>query len=119
MMVPSQRLLWCAAAIALPAATLAGLSPSLFAAGAIVLVAFGVVCALDAAGGSRRIAALRVSTPAMLRFTKDVAAALPVTIENGATMPLIVRVAATLPQGVAGEPMERPQLLAPGASLVE
>ena len=39
MIVPSQRLLVVAAVVALPAATMAGLSPALFLPGAAVLLA--------------------------------------------------------------------------------
>jgi len=85
----------------------------------IVIAVFVIVSVMDAVGGGRRIGALRVSTPATLRFTKDVAAVLPVTIENSSRGRVAVRLAATLPEGVSGEPVVGPQLLEPGASLIE
>jgi uncharacterized protein (DUF58 family) len=48
-----------------------------------------------------------------------VAAVLPVTIENGSRRRMAVLIAATLPEGVSGETMVGPQMLEPGASLVE
>jgi len=108
MIVPSHRLL-CAAALALPALTAAGLYPSLLAPCAAVLAIFALVAIVDALAATHRIDALRTTTPPSLRFTKDVPAVLPITIENRATKPLLVQVAATLPEGVEAAHSPNPQ----------
>src|SRR5579872_4842175 len=101
MMVPSQRLLILSAAILLPAASVAGLFPNLFAPCAAVIIAFALCAAFDAVQAVRRIDRLQVRTPRFLRFTKDVAATLPITVENSSRQTLNVRLAVTLPDGVS------------------
>ena len=119
MMVPSQRLLLAAAAVAVPALTAAGLFPSLAAPCAAVLAVFAIAAAADAVGASRRIAALKVTTPPSLRFTKDVPAALPITIENRSSQPIPARLAISLPATVdTHDPNPNPLFLVPGPSLV-
>jgi len=108
MIVPSHRLLLCAAAIALPAFTVAGLFPAPLASCAAVLTAFALITAADAIAATHRVDALHTTTPASLRFTKDVPAALPITIENRSNRALPVRVAATLPEAVTHNPDPQP-----------
>jgi uncharacterized protein (DUF58 family) len=117
MIVPSQRLLVLAAVAALPALTVAGLVPALFAPCAAVLAALAMAAAADAMGASHRIAALHVTTPPSLRFTKDVPATLPITIENRSSQALSVRIAVTLPEGLEAH-NPGPWPLAPGPFLL-
>jgi uncharacterized protein (DUF58 family) len=114
MIVPSHRLLLDAAAIALPAATAAGLSPALLAPCAAVLLVLAIVAAIDALRASQRIESLQVRTPLFQRFTKGVAAAIPITIENHSASPIPFRLAATLPEGVSGGESPGPRPLDPG-----
>src|ERR1035437_2243119 len=93
MIVPASRLPWFAAAVAIPAATLAGLFPSLAAPCWGVLAAGAAVAALDGLRGQRGVDALRARTPAYGRLTKDAAGSVPVTIENSSGGPLRVRFA--------------------------
>ncbi|MGA3097326.1 MAG: hypothetical protein ABSF25_12780, partial [Bryobacteraceae bacterium] len=72
MMVPAGRLPWFAACVAIPAAMLAGLFPSLAAPCWGVLAAAAAIAAFDALRGQRRVDAIRVRTPAYVRLTKDV-----------------------------------------------
>ncbi|HEY2017835.1 MAG TPA: DUF58 domain-containing protein [Bryobacteraceae bacterium] len=117
MIVPSPRLLILTAAIVLPAASLAGLVPGLFAPCAALLALYFIVVAFDAVGGTRRLAKLLVRTPKFLRFTKDVPSTVPITIDNRSPNPLSLRLAVTLPQGVSGEPAPAPSILPAGSSL--
>jgi len=80
--VPSRRLLWCAAAIALPAAAAGGLFAGLAAPCSAVLAAVALTAAVDAFGGRRRARALHLSAPASVRLTKDVPGGIPLTIKN-------------------------------------
>lgn len=93
MIVPASRLPWFAALVAIPAATLAGLFPSLAAPCWGVLAAAAAVAAFDGLRGQHRVDALRVRTPAYVRLTKDAPGSVPVTIENASGAPLPLRLA--------------------------
>jgi len=56
---------------------------------------------IDAALADRRAAALQLRIPESLRLTKNVAANMPVTIENASGGPLTVRIGAVMPEGMA------------------
>lgn len=98
MIAPSIRLLWVTAAIVLPAASIAGLVPSLAVVCWIVSVALVLVAAADALYGAQRLQAVNIYVPGLLRLTKNVAATVPVTIEGGP-----VRIALPMPQGMESE----------------
>ena len=91
MMVPSQRLLLLAAVVALPLATAAGFVPGLEAPCAATLALWAVVVAADAVRGRARLDSLAASAPPVVRFTKDVAARLPITIVSRLRAPLAIR----------------------------
>jgi uncharacterized protein (DUF58 family) len=93
--IPSKRLLLLSAAVAIPAATIAGLFPPM--PGIAVLTVLALAAAIDATRGSERLQELAIQTPAFARFTKDVPAAIPVTIENRAPVPLPLRIAVIPP----------------------
>jgi uncharacterized protein (DUF58 family) len=102
MPVPSPRLLLASFAVALPLAALAGMFPVLTAPCAVALAICVVVAALDALAAIRRLAGVSLRTPPFLRFTKDVAAAVPVTVDNrGAACRL--RLGVNLPAGIETE----------------
>jgi uncharacterized protein (DUF58 family) len=125
MMVPASRLPWLAALVAIPAATLAGLFPSLAAPCWGVMAAAAAVAAFDALQGQRRVDAIRVRTPAYVRLTKDVPGSVPVTIENASGVPLALRLALGPVEGVVyrgagfqpAMPASLPAFFPPGASL--
>jgi uncharacterized protein (DUF58 family) len=98
MIAPAPRLIWLAAAVALPAATVAGLAPAAapFCWGAIVV--FAAIAMVDAELGIRRLRTVTVRVPEFLRVTKNVETRLPVTVTNGP-----VRVALPMPEGVESE----------------
>lgn len=114
MIVPSNRLLLLTAAVVLPAAAIAGLFPALFLPGAAVLLVVAVIAAIDALRGTEQLARLTLRTPPYQRFTKDVPAALPITIENHSTRAIPFRLATTLPEGVTAEPLPATRPLDPG-----
>src|SRR5437588_6509528 len=103
MIVPSQRLLLLAAAVALPATTIAGLVPSLAPPCYAILAACAIAATLDAIGGTHRIRTLQLRTPEFLRFTKNVPATWPLTIDNQGTRELRIRLGAVMPPGIESE----------------
>ena len=119
MMVPSRRMLWVAAAAALPLTTVAGLVPSALAPCAAALGICVVAAAADAMLGRDRLRTVGIRLPASMRFTKDVPAKLPVTIENRSSTPLRIRLAATMPAGVESEWTVEEAIAPPGASAIE
>ncbi len=119
MMVPAQRMLWLAAALALPLATVAGLEPAVREPCAAAL-GIGVVAAVvDAALGRDRLRALNLRLPPTMRLTKDVAAKLPVTVENGMGRPRRIRVAVRMPAGIEAERTTEEVAAPPGNSVFE
>jgi len=98
MIAPAPRLIWLAAAIVLPAATVAGLEPQAVVACLCVIAACLLVALVDAELGLRRLGTVTVSTPEFVRITKNQAASLPVTVANGP-----VRIAIPMPAGIESE----------------
>jgi uncharacterized protein (DUF58 family) len=118
MPVPSPRLLIASFAVALPLAALGGMFPALTAACAVALAICVVVAALDALAAIRRLAGVTLRTPPFLRFTKDVAATVPVTVENrGASCRL--RLGVNLPAGIETDAPTLDVEAPAGASVVE
>lgn len=103
MIAPSSRLLWLAAVVALPAATLAGIAPGWAGAGAAVLGICAVVAALDGVRGAQRAARIQVRTPAVVRLTKDAGGSCLVIVENRSGAERRVRVALAMPDGITAE----------------
>src|SRR5690348_13475788 len=100
MIVPDNRLLWSAAAIALPAATIAGLVPALAVPAWSVIAAWTLIAAIDAYRGLHRLSAVSAVAPAQVRLTKDVAVQVPLAIGNRTGGPLRLRLAPAPPEGV-------------------
>ena len=98
MTAPAPRLVWCAAAIVLPAATVAGLAPTSAAACWGLIGVCALVALVDAEIGARRLEFVQVRVPLFLRITKNVGSTLPVTVENGP-----VRIALPMPAGMESE----------------
>jgi TRAP-type C4-dicarboxylate transport system permease large subunit len=80
---PTSRLLRLTGALAVPLAGVGGLFPALAAPSVALLAVLALVVAWDAYRGRRQLEAVRITCPETVRLTKNVAAALPLTIENG------------------------------------
>ena len=119
MLVPAPRLLLVSVAVALPLASLAGMFPHLTVVCAAGLVVCAAVAGYDAVAALRRIAGVSLSTPPFIRFTKDVPASFPVTIENRGAAPCALRLGVTLPPGIDTDSPVLDVPAAPGASAVE
>jgi uncharacterized protein (DUF58 family) len=117
MIVPSQRLLLFAATVVLPATSVAGLSPALRPPCYLVLAVFAMVAAIDALRGAQRIRKLAIHTPEFLRFTKNLAARLPITIENQSAGTLAIRLGIQLPSGIESDKVVEDTDAPPGRSL--
>jgi uncharacterized protein (DUF58 family) len=115
MIVPSNRLLLTAAAVALPLVTIAGMSPALAVPASFVLAACAILAAVDGAKGSQRAARFAAGTPEIFRLTKDVPASLPVTIENHGRTAIGLRAAMLMPAGVVSEKQVETIEAPPGA----
>jgi uncharacterized protein (DUF58 family) len=119
MIVPSQRLLLLAAVVALPLATAAGFVPGLAIPCAASLILCALIAAADAVRGRARLDATTGSAPAIVRFTKDVAARLPVTLSNRLAEPLAIRFSVTTPPEVPSESFVEATVAPAGASRIE
>src|SRR5579872_3401116 len=103
----------------LPLATAAGFVPGVAPVCLLLLAACIAAAAYDAIGGIGRVRAIRGRLPELLRLTKDVAAAVPVTIENGSGSALIVRLAVTASEAVNFEEPVKEAIFEPGTSAIE
>lgn len=93
MIVPSSRLLYVAAFVVVPIAAVASFVPAMAPECLALLGACILAAAYDAIGGCQWIGSIHVSTPAILRLTKDVEAQVPIEIENTSKFALPIRVA--------------------------
>ena len=119
MIVPSQRLLLLAAVVALPLATAAGLVPGVALPCMVTLALWALVVVADALRGSARLDSLTASAPAIVRFTKDVAARLPVTLSSRLQEPLKIRLSVTTPPGVPSASVVEDAIVPAGASRID
>jgi len=116
MIVPSGRIMFAAALVVLPAATLAGVAPALALPCAAVLAVCCTACVADAWLSRRRLAALGASAPALVRLTRDVQTDLTLTLENRAARALAVRAGLVMPDGVTSGRLTESVTLQPGRS---
>jgi uncharacterized protein (DUF58 family) len=100
MIVPANRLLWSAACIALPAASIAGFAPALAAPAWGIVGAWALAAGADAWRGTRRLRSIRAIAPEQLRLTRNSATAVPLAIENANTSPIPLRIAPEPPESV-------------------
>jgi uncharacterized protein (DUF58 family) len=119
MIVPSQRLLLLAAVVVLPLATVARFLPGIAPVCLVTLALWAVVTAVDAVGGVNRLDALSASAPPIVRFTKDVAARLPITIASRLAAPLAIRLSVATPEGLPSTSLVEDVLVPAGASRVD
>src|SRR5689334_20575833 len=100
MTVPSKRLIWLAALVALPLATVAGMATGFIAVASTILGLCVLVAAADSVLGARRAARFQLRAPAVLRLTKDVETTVPLVLENRSGSPAAVRLALAIPEGI-------------------
>jgi uncharacterized protein (DUF58 family) len=100
MLVPSSRLLLFTAALVVPLATLAGVSPALAWPCLATLAVCGAIAAWDALRGASSLRGIALRAPALLRFTKGVESNFSLVIENGSAAPRPLRLALTLPESI-------------------
>jgi uncharacterized protein (DUF58 family) len=118
-MIPSQRFLVLAVAIALPTASIGGLYPTLFVPCVLVGAAMVLAAAFDAFRGAATLRQIEVSAPPFVRFTKNVGGSLPITIRNSAAHPIALRIGATPPESIESEHITLDAAAAPGASVID
>jgi uncharacterized protein (DUF58 family) len=119
MTVPSERLLWVAALAVLPVAAVAGMVAGAALPCTLVIAAVALLAAFDAVRGSERLATVVVRAPQFLRLTKDVPGLLKLTVENGSSKPLALRLGVAMPAGAASEELTRALVASPGASVTD
>ena len=95
---PQIRLVVLAAAIALPALTLAGIAPLWILPCSSLLAVCLAIAIIDLVRGRRLLERISVSLPEVLRLTKNVAGVLPITLHTDSALHL--RLAAPMPEGV-------------------
>jgi uncharacterized protein (DUF58 family) len=119
MIVPSERLVWVAALAVLPVAAVAGMVAGAALPCTLIIAAMALLAAFDAVRGSEQLATVAVRAPQFLRLTKDVPGLLKLTVENGSSKPLPLRLGVAMPAGAASEELTRAFIAAPGASLTD
>ena len=85
MITPSTRLLLLTAIFVVPTATIAGFVPAAASACVAILVALAAIAIVDAVRAVRLLQSIKARAPQILRLTKNVAAAVPITFENRST----------------------------------
>lgn len=119
MLVPSQRLLLLAAVVALPLATAAGFVPGVTAPCVVTLALWALVVTADAVRARVRLDSLTASAPAVIRFTKDVPARLPITISSQLKASLTIRLSVATPPGVPSASLMEDTVVPAGASRID
>jgi uncharacterized protein (DUF58 family) len=119
MIVPTQRMLWFAALAVVPLAGAAGFDPRAALPCLAVLGLSAVFVAVDAVLADRSAARIALRTPESLRLTKNVAASLPVRIENRSQDAIAVRIGAVMPEGIESPKLVEDVSAPAGASLLE
>jgi uncharacterized protein (DUF58 family) len=119
MIVPSERLVWLAVVVALPAATAGGIAPALAFPCALVVTVLAAAAVADAVLASRRASDLQARAPEVVRLTKDVAGVVPVTIENRSAAEVRVRAAIVMPAGMSSGQQTVDVAAPPGESRLE
>lgn len=115
---PTLRLIWAAVLVATPLAAAAGFGADTPLCLALLALCLGLA-AYDALAGVARVRTVQVTLPELVRLTKDVSAALPVTAENTGRGAARIRLAAEAPASLAfDQPVK--ELVAPaGRSAAE
>ena len=101
MIVPSSRLLLWVAAAVVPAAAVAGAVPDALPAAAAALGLFAAAAVADAALASRALAGVRVELPKLVRMAQGRDTTIDVRILREGPRPGRLRLALSLPEGIA------------------
>ncbi len=103
MIVPGTRLLFWTAVIILPFALLAAVAPASAPVALLLIGAFVVVAAVDAAGGRKVLAGIGVELPPVVRMSKGRATRVEVRIHNARQKAQSLRVAVGWPREIKVE----------------
>jgi uncharacterized protein (DUF58 family) len=117
--VPGARLLWVASLVVLPACAIAGFASGMLPLCMVALALCVAAAGVDAVLGLARLDALELRIPEHLRITKDLPAALPVTLQNNGARALAIRLGVSLPAGVTSPDFTKRVIAAPGQSLIQ
>ena len=119
MLTPAPRLLLASVVVALPLAEVAGMFPRAMVICVLWLAICAAVAAYDGVAALRAIALVTVRTPGFIRLTKDVAAGIPVTVENSGQAACPLRLGVMPPTGVETDSPVLEVSAPAGASVVE
>jgi uncharacterized protein (DUF58 family) len=100
MIVPRNRLLFWTGVIVLPFALLAAVAPASAPVALLIISAFVVLAAVDAAGARKRLAGIEVELPSVLRMSKGRATRIEVRINNARQLAQPLRVAVAWPREI-------------------
>lgn len=119
MMAPSARLIWIAALIAVPAATVAGMVPGWALPAEALLAICALIAAADAGLGRRHAKQLRFRATPFVQLTKDVASLAPLVVENRSSEAFDLRIAVVMPDGVSSSKTLETITAPPGESRID
>jgi uncharacterized protein (DUF58 family) len=113
MIVPHSRLLFCTAAVTLPAALISAAVPEAIPICLFLTVGFGAAAIADAFWAGRNLAEIGVEIPAVTRMSKDRESKLDVRIRNASERRRYLRIALGWPAEVQTSIEEQEVLLPP------
>jgi uncharacterized protein (DUF58 family) len=111
MIVPRARLLFWTAAIVLPFAFLAAVSPAAFGASMLFIVGLFLVAIVDAVGARKNLGGIGIELPAVSRMSKDHEAKLELRIHNEQQRQRLLRVGLPWPREIKAESAELDAML--------
>jgi uncharacterized protein (DUF58 family) len=103
MIVPRNRLLFWTAVMVLPFALLAAVAPASAPVALLLMGAFAVVAALDAAGGGKALEGIGVELPPVIRMSKGRATRIELRLQNARQRAQPLRVAVAWPREIKAE----------------
>ena len=106
MIVPSARLLFWFALVAIPFTAIGAVYPAAFGISVALLAALLIVVVADGALSLSRLDSLSLGVPDLLRASKDRAVSIPLLVTNPAKTPLIVRFGIPFPREMETEQEE-------------
>lgn len=106
MIVPSARLLFWFALVAIPFTAIGAVYPAAFGISVALLAALLIVVVADGALSLSRLDSLSLGVPDLLRASKDRAVSIPLLVTNPAKTPLIVRFGIPFPRELETEQEE-------------
>lgn len=109
--IPRSRLLFWFAVVTVPSALLMAVAPAFSPLYGLLIGAFCVISAIDAAGAHHWLGGLGISLPSVVRFSKDRPGKLEVRLRNQSGQPHQLRLALDLPAEIPLETEEMDILL--------